>query len=56
VLGIEAYRVAFAAPHAVMGLQRATIAAARVWVLPNPSGLNAHYQLPQLAQLYAEVR
>ncbi len=56
VLGIGAYRLAFDAPKAVLGLQEKTIGNTRIWVLPNPSGLNAHYHLPQLAQLFSELR
>lgn len=56
VLGIGAYRTAFGKPKAQMGLQAEKIAAARVWLLPNPSGLNAHYQLQDLGRLYGEVR
>jgi TDG/mug DNA glycosylase family protein len=48
VVGITAYRVAFTAPKAVVGPQPEPLGATRVWVLPNPSGLNAHYQLPEL--------
>ena len=54
VLGISAYRTAFAQPHATLGLQEQTIGGARVWVLPNPSGLNAHYHPPELARLFRE--
>ncbi len=56
VLGIGAYRSAFAKPGASLGLQDETIAATRIWVLPNPSGLNAHYGAPQLAALFRELR
>lgn len=56
VLGIGAYRTAFAAPRATLGLQSSTIGGARVWVLPNPSGLNAHYHPPDLARLFGEFR
>lgn len=56
VLGISAYRAAFAQPHATIGSQPQTIGGVRVWVLPNPSGLNAHYHLPDLARLYSEFR
>ena len=56
VLGVGAYRTAFAAPKATLGRQAATIGATIVWVLPNPSGLNAHYQLPELARMLAAVR
>ena len=56
VLGVGAYRSAFARPKAVIGEQDKKIGNARVWVLPNPSGLNANYQLPELAQLFRELR
>lgn len=56
VLGIGAYRVAFKAPKATLGLQEQTIGDTRVWVLPNPSGLNAHYHPPDLARLFRELR
>lgn len=56
VLGIAAYRAAFDRPGAALGVQRETIGATRIWVLPNPSGLNAHYQLGDLARLFAELR
>ena len=56
VLGIGAYRTAFGARRARLGEQSHSLAGARVWVLPNPSGLNAHYQLEDLAKLFAELR
>ena len=56
VLGVGAYRVAFARPKAVIGEQPETIGEARVWVLPNPSGLNANYQLNDLVKLFKELR
>ena len=56
VLGVTAYRTAFGRKRAVLGRQDATIGGARLWVLPNPSGLNAHYQLAGLAELYKEMR
>jgi double-stranded uracil-DNA glycosylase len=56
VVGIAAYRIAFDAPAAVVGRQNTTIAATRVWVLPNPSGLNAHYQVPELVAAFRELR
>ncbi|HEX5812419.1 MAG TPA: G/U mismatch-specific DNA glycosylase [Pseudonocardia sp.] len=56
VVGITAYRVAFDAPRAAVGPQQATIGDARVWLLPNPSGLNAHWQLPELAAEFARLR
>jgi TDG/mug DNA glycosylase family protein len=55
VLGVGAYRSAFAQPKAALGLQPATIGGAPVWVLPNPSGLNAHYTLEGLAAVFAEL-
>jgi double-stranded uracil-DNA glycosylase len=56
VLGVGAYREAFAKPKALIGEQEERIHAARVWVLPNPSGLNANYQLPELVRLFRELR
>ncbi|MFY1831368.1 G/U mismatch-specific DNA glycosylase [Myxococcus fulvus] len=56
VLGVGAYRTAFARPKAKLGLQPETLGATRLWVLPNPSGLNAHYQLADLARLFAQLR
>jgi TDG/mug DNA glycosylase family protein len=56
VLGLGSYRVAFGAHHATVGPQPETIGATKVWLLPNPSGLNAHYQLPALAEEFAKLR
>lgn len=56
VLGIGAWRSAFGQPKAALGLQSETLGGTRVWVLPNPSGLNAHYRLEELARLYRELR
>lgn len=56
VLGVTAYRTAFAQPKAVIGAQAEKLGGALVWVLPNPSGLNAHYRVEALAQLYGELR
>ena len=55
-LGVGAYRTAFGRPRAVLGLQAERIGPARVYVLPNPSGLNAHYGLPDLIAHYAALR
>lgn len=55
-LGVTSYRAAFGAPRATIGLQGERFGEARIWVLPNPSGLNAHYQLPELARLFAQLR
>ncbi|HLL77383.1 MAG TPA: G/U mismatch-specific DNA glycosylase [Pyrinomonadaceae bacterium] len=56
VLGVGAYRTAFAQPKARLGRQGEKIGETVVWVLPNPSGLNAHYQPRDLARLFAELR
>ncbi|MBB6568154.1 TDG/mug DNA glycosylase family protein [Kribbella sandramycini] len=55
VVGVTAYRDAFGERDAGMGLQEKRIGSTRVWVLPNPSGLNAHYTLPKLAAAFAEL-
>ena len=55
-LGITPYRVAFESPKATLGLQPDPIAGAQAWVLPNPSGLNASWTLPKLAEAYAALR
>ena len=56
VLGISAYRTAFGRRAAVVGEQPERLGPSRLWVLPNPSGLNASYQLPALTRLYGELR
>ena len=56
VLGMGAYRAAFARPHAVPGEQEQMLAGARLWVLPNPSGLNANYQMKELVPLFRRLR
>ncbi|HYO99561.1 MAG TPA: G/U mismatch-specific DNA glycosylase [Pyrinomonadaceae bacterium] len=56
VLGVGAYRTAFAQPKAKLGLQPESIGETSVWVLPNPSGLNAHYQPKDLARMFGELR
>ena len=56
VLGVEAYRKAFGRRDASLGLQEERIGDSRVWILPNPSGLNAHYQLKDLAKLFRQLR
>ncbi len=56
VLGVGAYRAAFDRPKATTGAQEETLGETRVWVLPNPSGLNANYSLEDLARLFAELR
>lgn len=56
VLGVGAYRGAFDRPKANLGQQPEMIGETIVWVLPNPSGLNAHYGLDELASLLREMR
>jgi double-stranded uracil-DNA glycosylase len=56
VLGVTAYRAAFGEPKAMLGPQERRLGPARVWVLPNPSGLNAHHQPADLARLFGELR
>jgi TDG/mug DNA glycosylase family protein len=56
LLGITAYRTGFGRVRATVGPQDETLGTSRLWVLPNPSGLNAHYQLPQLVARFAELR
>jgi TDG/mug DNA glycosylase family protein len=56
MLGVTAYRTAFVRPAATVGAQAEALAGARLWVLPNPSGLNAHYRPPDLARAFAELR
>ncbi|MEO7096582.1 MAG: G/U mismatch-specific DNA glycosylase [Polyangiales bacterium] len=55
ILGATAYRIGFGRKQATIGRQDDTIGGALVWVLPNPSGLNAHYQVDDLARLYREL-
>lgn len=54
VAGVTAYRVAFALPRAALGPQPEPLEGARLWVVPNPSGLNAHETVETLAAAYAE--
>ena len=56
VLGISAYQTAFAQKIATLGLQPEPLADALLWVLPNPSGLNAHYQLANLVEHFQTLR
>ncbi|WP_437630141.1 G/U mismatch-specific DNA glycosylase [Sorangium sp. So ce854] len=56
VLGIGAYRSAFGRPRAATGPQAEAIGATRIWVLPNPSGLNASYQPQRLAEMFRALR
>jgi double-stranded uracil-DNA glycosylase len=56
VLGLGAYRAAWEQPQAVIGRQEQLIGKTVVWVLPNPSGLNAHYQAKDLARMFGELK
>ncbi|MGR8011855.1 G/U mismatch-specific DNA glycosylase [Streptomyces hypolithicus] len=56
VVGITAYRTAFGERKAVVGRQERTIGGTRVWALPNPSGLNAHWTTQTMAEEYAALR
>ena len=56
VLGLGAYRAAWNLPKAVIGPQDERIGDTVVWVLPNPSGLNAHYQAKDLALVFGELK
>jgi TDG/mug DNA glycosylase family protein len=56
VVGVTAWRMAYSRPQAGIGLQRETVGGCPAWVVPNPSGLNAHYQLPDLVRLFGDLR
>ncbi|GAA3477869.1 G/U mismatch-specific DNA glycosylase [Streptomyces yanii] len=56
VVGVTAYRTAFGERHAQIGPQDRTIGGARVWALPNPSGLNAHWTAQSMAEEYGRLR
>lgn len=56
ILGVGAYRAGWQLPKAALGPQPELFGGSRVWVLPNPSGLNAHYQRSHLARVYGELR
>ena len=56
VLGVGAYRAAFGRPKAPLGRQDEPMGETVIWVLPNPSGLNANYQREALARLFGELR
>lgn len=56
VLGITAYRAAFLRPQTALGQQMEGLGSALLWVLPNPSGLNAHYNRTELARVFREFR
>lgn len=56
VVGVTAYRTAFSELKAAIGPQERTIGTTRVWALPNPSGLNAHWTAQTMAEEYARLR
>ena len=56
IAGITAYRTAFALPKAVIGPQPQPLGAASLWVLPNPSGLNASWPAPRIAAAFRELK
>jgi TDG/mug DNA glycosylase family protein len=56
ILGLGAYRAAWGVPKAVIGPQEEQIGETVVWILPNPSGLNAHYQAKDLACVFGELK
>ncbi|MBV9120992.1 MAG: G/U mismatch-specific DNA glycosylase [Chloroflexi bacterium] len=56
IVGVSAYRAGFDRPKAAIGLQSESLGRTQVWVLPNPSGLQAHYQMPEMVALYGSLR
>ncbi len=56
VVGVTAFRTAFGLPRATVGPQELTAGSTRLWALPNPSGLNAHFVMPKLAEEFAKLR
>jgi TDG/mug DNA glycosylase family protein len=52
MLGLQAYRTAFRRPAATIGPQAELLGGARLWLLPNPSGLQARYQLPEMTEMF----
>ena len=56
VVGVTAYRTAFARPRAAIGPQPGTLGGAQLWILPNPSGLNASWTAPRLAEEFRKLR
>ena len=55
VLGLQAYRTAFLRPEAVIGPQPELLGGALLWLLPNPSGLQARYQMPEMSDMYKSL-
>lgn len=56
IVGVTAYRTAFGHPGATVGPQEQSLADTRLWVLPNPSGLNALWTIPKLTEAFRELR
>jgi double-stranded uracil-DNA glycosylase len=56
IVGVTAFRAAFGQPHATVGAQRLTIGVTSLWVLPNPSGLNASWTTPKLIEAFRDLR
>ena len=56
VVGITVYRTAFGRPHATIGQQEQALGGTQVWVLPNPSGLNALWPMPKLIEAFRDLR
>lgn len=56
VAGVTAYRAAFGRPRTRIGPQQETVGPAQLWVLPNPSGLNASWTLDRIAEEFARLR
>jgi TDG/mug DNA glycosylase family protein len=55
VLGMQAYRVAFGRPRADPGRQAERLGRSMLWLLPNPSGLQARYQMPEMIEMWEEL-
>ena len=56
ICGVTAYRTAFALPKAVIGPQPEPLGTARLWILPNPSGLNASWPIARIVEAFRELR
>ena len=56
IAGVTAYRTAFDRPRAVIGPQDEHLGTARLWILPNPSGLNAHWPMPRIVEAFSELK
>ena len=55
VVGLQAYRIGFEDRRAVVGLQPSSIGPTKIWLLPNPSGLNAFHQPPVLKKMFGDL-